>query len=294
MMRRSRFTLAVLLVAAAVPMAPAWGQAAEAIAQEDRRIASLRPVAVQVPQQEMEISVDVGRVAMDPGGGGLLDGLIVRSMDNKKDILTDNATLRAEAEAAPLIAALEGFDPVPLALDATETALAELDWFGTSLIGFVLDGDGNLRSFASANPGEQLGHISFSYQMSPDFTQVQVVADVSVLKGATLAPLYAQRIVSIVRLNNRSYENFENVARWSANDGELVRAAMTKAFARLGTVIPAVMSLDPGTYAAKTSKRSKDQALVASFHGPVLMRDDLGAVIWSQKAGFVTSQSAGD
>ncbi len=274
--------------------APLRAEPPQTIAESARQLATLRPVAVLVESDRIAPSIEVGRVARDPSGGGLLDSLIIGSMDNKADVLAGNAFERASLTIRPLADALEAFRIADLALATTRSALSSTAWTGTGPAALIGDDSGDLAAYAAAHPAEQLWLARYSYRMSHDFTQVQVIADIDLLDAKKLAPLYRQRIVSAVRLNRRSYEADENVARWAADDSALARKALADAMGRLETVIPAVLALDPAQFAVVTDRKKREQAVAADFHGPLLLRDSAGPVIWSKGTGFVAMQSAGD
>ncbi|MFC3100308.1 hypothetical protein [Altererythrobacter lauratis] len=155
------------------------------------------------------------------------------------------------------------------------------------------------RDFAAAYPdAAERAQVLWRYQMSPDFTQVQVIADVTLVRKNAAEPFYKQQVIALVRLPRPSFVEEENVARWAANDGALARAALTSAFARVGQVLPQVLALDREGFAAATDRR-RESATVAGFHGPVLRRDAGGPVIWARDgdqrfAAFVTAQNASE
>ncbi|MCB2065192.1 MAG: hypothetical protein KDE15_00970 [Erythrobacter sp.] len=142
----------------------------------------------------------------------------------------------------------------------------------------------------------ELAQVLWRYQMSPDFTQVQVIADVSLSRQGT--GFYNQQLISIVRLNRPSFIEEENVARWADNDGALVQAALASAFARAGEVLPSIMALDQAGFTEATDRR-RESVTSAGYHGPVLLRDETGPVFWARDgdqglAAFVTVQVAAE
>lgn len=282
--------LAPLLALSLVP-APAFADdIAHPLPASERQLASLRPVAVVVPQERIRASVEIGRIAPDANGGGLIGALIIGAMDNKREIMTRNASERAEGEIAPLVAALSDFDVSALALETTRKSIGSIDWFGADKVELI-DGEyQDFVAFAQANPSEQLGRITYSYHMSPDFTQLEVIAVVDTFRSETQTAIGRQTVTSLVRLRKRSYENHENVAAWAQDDGARAKAALTAAFARLETAIPAALALDDKSFDEATDKR-RESATVATFHGPVLVRDATGPVIWSKKDGFIAGDT---
>jgi hypothetical protein len=264
-----------------------------AMAEADRSVAG-RTVAVSL-YPNITTSVDVGRVMADNGGGSLLGAIIVASMDNKRSILTDHAENEANSLIGPLAAAMKGFDASDLALNATQKALAASNWFRASTV-TVVPGPGaaTWEALFTANPSDQVGIVTYRYQMSPDFTHLRVIANINVSRQKGRDTIYEQQIVGLVELNHRSYDRQENVARWSSNDGALAKQAIAAAFERMETVIPAVLALTPARFSAATDKNKVGSAFAAGFYGPQLMRDDKGVVIWSKGNGFIAAQPAND
>lgn len=283
------------LILALTPLAPAYADTPHALSESERRSETPRPVAVTVPQDGIGTSIDIGRVASDSaGGGGLLGALIISSMDNKAEVMATNARDRAESAIAPLTEALADFPIDTLALDTTRMTLAGTDWVMPGEVALVPGADYlTPQDLLATHPADETVLVNYSYQTSPDFTQLQVFADVILARSEDLEPLAHQRVISLVRLNERSYEEHENVARWAADDGALAKQALVAAFARLEKILPVVLALDEDGHDAATDKK-RESAFTGGFHGPVLLRDEKGPVIWSKKIGFIASQSAGD
>lgn len=289
--RRSSRRLALLL-------AIAWPTVAQAapppvLAPADRKAVTNRPVAVSVPQPRLGTSVDIGRVAVDGNGGGLIGLLVISAMDDKRDVMTAHAIGDALTIVGPLADALRPIDTADLALQATRKAMARTAGFDASAIAIVPGPDApTAAALAARHHSAQAGLVTYRYQMSPDFTQLQVIAEISVVGFS--GPLYAQRVVSLVELRQRSYAHQENIDRWLRDDARVAKQALAAAFARFEQVIPTVVGLDPAGYSAKTDSRRAAPAFAAGFYGPTLMRDDLGVVIWSKRIGFIAVQPASD
>jgi hypothetical protein len=155
------------------------------------------------------------------------------------------------------------------------------------------------RRFEQAYPdAAERAQVLWRYQMSSDFVSVQVIADVSITRRGAVEPHYAQQVISVVRLNRPSFVEEENVARWAVNDAAPARDALTRAFARVGEVLPHVLALDEAGFTAATDRR-RESATAAGYHGPVLLRDATGPVFWAKDgdqrlAAFVTVQAAAE
>src|SRR5687768_16155726 len=117
------------LVLSSVPTGAAAKDAPLVLSAADREIADGRTVRVTLAQSRIGTSVEFGRVAPNASGGGLLGALVIYSQDDREEVLTDSAHLRAEALVHPLHEALAEFDVGALALAATQTELADVAWF---------------------------------------------------------------------------------------------------------------------------------------------------------------------
>ncbi|TIX51308.1 hypothetical protein [Alteraurantiacibacter aquimixticola] len=288
-MKKTLLTAAALAVA---PLSPAFGASdTDAIEADERTIETSRPVAVILPQDRIETLIELGRIA-PLFADGFLTALVVNSMDDRQERLTENAQTEAEETAAPLFAALEGFDVAGLALQTTDVALASPDWFKAAPASlFPMTETSTIADFAAANPAEELALATYQYQLSPDCTQLRVVADLKLVDREGLSALYNQQIVSLVRLDRPSYVCDENVAQWADNGGALAKAALGDAFSRLEAVIPQVLALDDAAFEEATDK-DRESAFGGGFYGPLLFRDERGPVIWQRKTGFIAIQVA--
>jgi len=239
------------------------------ITQRDRAVQSERPVDVILAEREIQATVDIGRVASsDSGGGGLLGSIIIASMDDKRQRLTQAAQSQAELTIKPLRDALRGFDVDALALATTKTALAKPPWFRPGAIASVTTATPSPVS--SSAP--QSAMVIYRLQASPDFTQVRVIADLRLSKAqAQPALFYRQQISSIVVLHHPSLEPAENVAKWSADDGKLAKSALTDAFSRLEQLLPFALGLNDADAKAITAK-NRPKVFGAGYYGPAVER----------------------
>jgi hypothetical protein len=290
----------------AMAMASTGGLAARAadkvpgiVAQSDRVVAGGRPVGMSLPQRQIGISIDVGRIAESANGGGALGWFIISRMDDRRETMSTAARLRAEAAAGPLRQTLERFDVDALALATTKVAFAKPDWFQARDIVASKDtpSENQTALYASVS-APQYAFIDYHYDLSPDFTQIRVFADLRLarqvmVKGKIAGPpqiFYRQFLASIVQLRERSYEPRENAARWAADDGKLAKSALTTAFARLQTMIPYALSLSQADVDDLAAKKH-EKAYAAGFYGSLIARDKNDpddVLIWSK--GLVHSQ----
>lgn len=288
----SFFLLVALCTAAPACAAPKPDDAPAFLVESERPAPSGRAVLILLVQPDIETSIDTGRVAADQAGG-LIDAIIIGAMDKKKEIMAAKLRSKARDTVRPLHIALATFDVAELALATTKAALAKIDWFHPLPFTVSRDGSAPARAaFIEDAPTPQLATISYRYDLSPDFTQIRVTADLilarrSDAKGskapATTATHYRQRIVSIVQLRKRSYIQAENVAAWAADDGALARDALTGAFAEIEQLIPYALALGAADIRAFTDK-NRAKAYAAGLYGPRIEWPDSsssGVLIWS-------------
>lgn len=281
-------------LATAAHAAPKLGDAPMVIADSERTIGGGRGVLLEIPQTQIETSVDIGRVASPPSGG-ILDTIIISSMNNSRKILKTAQQERADGIARPLRDTLQNFDIDALALATTDAALAKVTWFEPQAA--ILSREASparRKTFVDSTATAQLAFIAYRYDLSPDFTQIRLVADISLAKrsgtGGKIAatPFYRQRISSIAQLRKRSYEPSENTAMWSADGGKLAKEALTAGFARLGHLIPYALGLNPDEVKRFAAKGS-EQGFAAGLYGPLIERRQETVLIWSD--GLVEVQA---
>lgn len=327
--------LAVALVAAACIQPAAFAQTERYVPAAQRAAEPARPLAVIIAQEELATSIQLGRIVPNEGG-------IIGAVTNRRpEILAQNAAAKAHAFAAPLRAAVAGFNARDLAIAASERVLAQTPWLagvppqlyvgksmavtgenpvasrGDSTVSMTFeigafaseanDTVGALnwskergrleREFAAANAtAGQLAIITWRYQVSPDFTNMQVIADVAIRTPGASQRVYEQQFISVVKLRRPTFVEEENVAIWAANDGALAREALTMAFARVGETLPAVLALDKQAYANAIDPKRNPRATGGNFSGPQLLRDDKGPVFFAKDsdqrlAAFVAVQT---
>ena len=288
--RRELILLMALACPAISPAAPP-----QVLSATDRTAATDRPVAVFVPQPRLGTSIEVGRVAVDGYGGGLIGMIVISAMDDKRQVMAAHASGEADSIVAPLAEALASTDVADMALQATRKAIARTPGFDPSAVSLVPGPDGaSDAALAARHRSTQVATATYRIQMSPDFTQLQVIADISVVTAPGLVPLYAQRVVSLVELRQRSYVHQENVDRWMRDDARVAKQALASAFARFEQIVPTVVGLDPASFALKTDSHKTGPSFAAGYYGPTVSRDDKGVVIWSKRIGFIAVQPASD
>jgi hypothetical protein len=286
-MKRYLYLLAItpLMLAGPLSAAPKNTAAAQTIAEAEKASATPYSLVLLFPQTMMETSFDTGRVASPPSGG-LLDSLIVQSMDNKKKIMANTLKEKAERTVAPLRTALAGFDIDTMAIASTEKALAAVPWVARQSTTLS-------KTSLPAPTTPRVAKVRYSYDMSPDFSAIRLFAEIDFQREGAAKDgrgngkynsFYAQSITSIVQLRNRSYEGSENISAWSAEEGKQAKAAFAQAFGQIEQLLPFALGLsaaDIKGYAVK----DREQGFGAGYNGPLIKRGGASAddiLIWNK------------
>ena len=262
-----------------------------------------RAVMVEVPQENIDYEVDVGRVVSDGVySSGALDYLFLDYSDTKRQDLMEIEERKAQGVIAPLRAALTGFDFPGLAMATTNAALGKVSWFAGKEPRLArVATEGERAAFAGIAGTRQFALIGYRHTLSPDFTQIRVYAEITIwgipapskaAKATKPMLLSRHRMVSISELRKRSYEPADNVKLWSADRGKLARAALAAGLTRLETLIPRALAMTESEVAALEDKKAP-RLFAAGFYGPRIEGADDGSpsvLIWSK--GLVSAMPA--
>jgi len=269
------------------------------VAGQDRNIQGGRAVQVTLVQHDIDVTIELGRVAHGDGNGGLLGLVVTNSIDRqRRGAMSMNARDTAERTVLPVRAALADMNVDSLALSTTKAALAKPDWFGAT--DFVASKEPSIAAFQATAGTAQLAYVTYRYELSPDFSQIRVYADLRIDRQTrekvgkivlVPGPIYHQRILSVVQLRARSYEPRDNARMWSAANGKLAKAGIESAFKQFESLIPYALDLsdaDVTGFAVKT----REKAFAAGYYGPLIARnatDPDDVLIWNN--GLIHIQS---
>jgi hypothetical protein len=237
--------------------------------ESSRAVEGGRTVHVMVSQPELGAAINPSNVS-GALGGGLLGAMIDSSIQSSR-------AGRAEVGITPIRATLFDFDADALAIDATNVAISELSWFGGQPATFGRDSSPYAKSAALDSASTpQVAFFEYSYDVSPDFSTVRVGVLITIANKVDanvrrpeqrLQPRYlvfSQNVISAVQLPDATTPD-ENSMRWAANDGALVRLALTTAFNDLSVLIPrALLFTDADLEAASAAPRNADRAFPGS------------------------------
>ncbi|NYT39422.1 hypothetical protein HZY97_01510 [Sphingomonas sp. R-74633] len=259
------------------------------LAEKDRGAPAGRAVRVTLAQREIATTIDLGRIAANYNGGGLLGAILISAMDDRAKKMQRSAIDKAESNASPIRQGLGGFDVEGLALAATRAGLGKHDWFQGLPIATAHDAAPEERaSYAAASSASQVTFVDYWYGLSPDFSQIRVLADIRIERAGKRKTgvdpvLFRQRVWSVVQLRARSYDARANATLWSEENGKRARAGLTAAFARFEDLIPRALALGQQDVAAYTAK-GREKAFGADFYGPLIARDPANReslLLWS-------------
>ncbi len=280
------FALAVAPINASVWAAPAVSASTEKV----QAFTGTRTVQVLVAQTEIKTDINPSNIAVATGGG-MLGGLLAAAQNAAR-------AKKAEATIVPVRNALANFDGDTLALETTKAGLASASWMKPAAI--ALSKDSSLlgkSGFVDSSGADQVAFVEYSYDLSPDFSAVRVVAKLQFANKAMLASAkkpearlsaknlaFDQNITSIVSLAAPSKEIEQNAATWAADDGKKARVALAAAFARIQGLMPKALAVTQADIKAMSGK-DKPKGAAGGFSGRVQETTPEGTLLWS--GGFI-------
>ena len=258
-------------------------------------------VRVEVAQAEIKSDINPSNVAVATGGGllGAIVGAAIDSANAKK----------AEILITPLRDALTGFDVEALAIDTTKAETTDLPWVSVTPATFSKDtSKAGQSSYLDTIPGAKLAVVTYSYDLSPDFSSIRVVERISIARkaalnaaGAAIKPVdrltdrnleYSQFATSVVTLAAGAKDKAANVALWSADGGKRARAALTTAFAEVSRLTRRSLALTPDMIKTMNGKENK-RIFAGGYTGREVAGEASGTtLIWAP--GFVSQQMIAD
>ena len=258
---------------------------ANVVTEEARAAPSDRAVQVLVAQSEIKSNINPSNIAVATGGG-LLGGALAASQNASR-------TKKAEALIEPVREALKDFDGDRLAQDTTRAALAQVPWLQSAAVSFGKDSSPVGKASALDSLGaSQVVFIEYSYDFSPDFADLRVVAKVEFANKAMPAAAtkpearvnrknlaYAQQVTTIVSLSAPVDEKAGNAALWAADGGKRAREALTLAFAEQAKLLPRTLALTAADVAAMAAK-TNPKGNVGGFAGRTLQSPTGETLLW--------------
>jgi hypothetical protein len=258
-------------------------------------------VRVAVAQSEIKSDINPSNIAVATGGGlfGALIGAAVDSARAKK----------AEELITPLRNSLTGFDVDALAIDTAKAEMADLTWVNATTSSFSKDTSAASQSaFLDTINGNELALVTFSYDLSPDFSSIRVVEHISIAhkaatnaQGVAIKPtdrlsvrnlVYNQSMTSVVTLPGATNDKAANAALWAADGGKRARAALTVGFGEVKRLTVRSLALTPDMIKAMNSKENK-RIVAGGFSGRQLA-GETGSTTLVWAPGFVSAQMMPD
>ncbi len=281
--------LALALALTVAPVMPAMAASNTVVTDAIRNQQTKPHARVLVAQMEIKSDINPSNIAAATGGG-LLGGLIQAAVDADR-------TKKAEAAIAPIRDQLAGFNADELAVAATRAALTQSNWLQSAELSFSKDSSLTGKTGALDSLGsDAVLFVEYSYDMSPDFSSVRLVAKMqlankAVPKGkkpdARLSPKFLafnQNATSIISLANPSKERTENAARWNANGAKLVKDAIAFGFKDFETLLPRGLALTAADVTAMNAK-TNPKSVNAGFGGRVVETAPDRTLLWAD--GFI-------
>jgi hypothetical protein len=252
-----------------------------ALEPADRSPSGGREAYVLVSQGEIHAAINrsaAGAVL----GGGLLGALIDTSVNQHR-------TNKAEETVKSLRDALNGYNFDQRAVQATQSALAGLDWLGAKQVSFSKDvSDDSRNACLDKAQAPEVLFATYDYSLTADFSAVEVSVTVTIdarkippggsakdrIKTANAA--YTQAFTSLVPLANATKEAPDNMQRWAADNARLARVALDAALGRDTQLIQRSLSQTPQD-AAKLDKGA--HVSEHGIAGKLIEKDDNGTLL---------------
>lgn len=251
-----------------------------------------RNVRVLVAQSEIKSDINASTLAVATGGG-MLGGLIAAAQNAER-------AKRAEVLIAPLRTALLDFDADAIAQRSTRSSLAGVPWLSSAEMSFGKDSSPLGRSaFLDSADAGQVAFIEYTYDLSPEFDAVRIVANIQFankalpmsrgrpgkpedrVKPKNLA--FARSISVAVLLPDADPDDKEaNAARWAANNGQPAREALEQAFAKLAELMPRTLALSDADVAAMRD-RKRERVSFAGLSGRLVERRGDEMLFWANQ-----------
>lgn len=288
-----RLSLALALVSPIAMPGALAARAPDVVSEQARTVAGGRPLQVLVVQSEIKSDINPSNLMIATGGGLL--GAVLQASQNA------SRAKKAEAAIAPVRDALVGFDAEGLALATTKKAVGEIGWLQPTAITLGKDSSPLGKSAILDGGGaSQAAFVAYTYDLSPDFSSVRVVArlefankalPVGVTKPeARVSPkylAYEQAVTAIVSLPNPSKDINANAALWAADGARAARTGITLAFAEVGRLLPRTFALSAADIKQMRAK-DKPKKTAGGFSGRVQASDASGDLLWAN--GFISAR----
>lgn len=275
----------VLGLSSLVPLSAHAATTPAFVAEGARSVPGGRAVEVTVGQAEIRSNISSSMAVA--GGFGLLGAVVGSNIDSSRAKV-------AETTISPLRDALLDFDTDGLAVSATRSALATVDWMQPVDIKVSKDPTTlGMGSFLDASDAAQGAFFNYDYEMSADFSTIKVVlsiqfANKALAEGASKPEsrfawgklAYAQTLVSNIALPAPAATPDANAQLWAAGDGKLAKQALTLAFSNIQTLIPRTLALSESDISALNDK-AKVKETTNGYTGRVQEKTDGHVLLWA-------------
>ncbi|MBL0022151.1 MAG: hypothetical protein IPP23_07535 [Sphingomonadales bacterium] len=260
----SLLTVSAMLAVAAPVTVSAASTVAPVVVQTSA-VEGGRTLQVMVAQSEIKTDINPSNIAVATGGG-LLGGLIGAAVDSAR-------AKKAEELVGPVRTAMADFDADALAIDTAKASFGDMEWFKSNPdAAFGKDSSvAGKSALLDATSAKQIAFVEYSYDLSPTFDAVRVVAKIEVANKAIPASAkgkaekrlsaknlaYATRVTSVVLLKSAGTDKELNAPLWSADNGAVTRKALQLAFANLPSLTQRTMALTADDIKLLNDKKNK-------------------------------------
>jgi hypothetical protein len=280
----AKYLVLGVAISTALPVALQAEKAAPVIVSQTVAVEGGRSLQAIVAQADINPS----NIAVATGGG-LLGGLIGAAVDSAR-------AKKAEELIGPVRTAVADLDADALAIEAAKAAFGETEWFKANpQVGFSKDSSvaGKSAQLDKAT-GKQIAFVEYSYDLSPTFDAVRVVAKIEVAKKEIPASAkgkaekrlnpknlaYSTRVTSVVILKASGEDKEKNALLWSADNGAATRRALKLAFDNLAPLTKRTLSLNAEEVKTLNDKKNK-RTTSGGFTGrPQTPANDRSTLLW--------------
>jgi hypothetical protein len=286
-----KYFAAGMLLSVTLPISVQAEKTATPIVSQTAAVEGGRALQVVVAQSEIKSDINPSNIAVATGGG-LLGGLIAAAVDSAR-------AKKAEELIGPIRTVMADFDADAIAIDVAKMSFGEMEWYKANPVAsFGKDSSiAGKSTMLDAATGKQIAFVEYSYDLSPNFDAVRVVAKIEVANKAIPVSAkgkgekrlnyknlaYNSGVTSIIMLKDAATDKDAkevNALRWSAENGAVTRKALQQAFANLAPLTKRTMALTADDLKLLNDKKNK-KTTAGGFTGrPQKAANEKSTLLW--------------
>jgi hypothetical protein len=286
-----KYFAAGMLLSVTLPISVQAEKTPTPIVSQTAAVEGGRALQVVVAQSEIKSDINPSNIAVATGGG-LLGGLIAAAVDSAR-------AKKAEELIGPIRTVMADFDADAIAIDVAKMSFGEMEWYKANPVAsFGKDSSiAGKSTMLDAATGKQIAFVEYSYDLSPNFDAVRVVAKIEVANKAIPVSAkgkgekrlnyknlaYNSGVTSIIMLKDAATDKDAkevNALRWRAENGAVTRKALQQAFANLAPLTKRTMALTADDLKLLNDKKNK-KTTAGGFTGrPQKSANEKSTLLW--------------